>query len=164
MDGVKRIFLCLTAVFCLVGALCACRKTKDTPDLPGTLARVQGALGGEEAFIAADEDFIATNFGEPAYLSQSRVGFDAGGATREIGLFLLDDPAKTAEFEERVRAYLTREAEALASLAALYPAGELENRLALYKNAAVGSKGAMVYYFVLDQKDTRKALAALSEK
>ena len=164
MDGVKRIFLCLTAVFCLAGALCACRKTEDTPDLPTALARVQEALGGEETFIAADDDFVATNFGEPAHLSQSRVCFDAGGAAREIGLFLLDDPAEAAGFEKKIRAYLETEAEALASLAALYPAGELENRLALYKNAAVGSRGALVYYFVLDHNDAQKALAALAEK
>lgn len=160
----KRIFLCLTAVFCLAGALCACRKAEDTPDLPTAFARVQQALGGAETFVTADDDFIATNFGEAEYLSQSRVCFDAGGATREIGLFLLNDPAKVAEFEERIRAYLKKEAEALASLAALYPAGELENRLALYQNAAVGSKVALVYYFVLERADAQKALAVLSEK
>ena len=151
------------AVFCLTGALCACCKTEDTPDLPAALSRVQENLGGENAFLTADEDFITTNFGEADHLTQGRVCFDADGATREIGLFLLDDRGKTAEFEQKVREYLATEAEALAALSALYPAGELESRLALYKNATVGSRGAMVYYFVLDPEDTRKALAALAE-
>ena len=39
---------------------------------------------------------------------------------------------------------------------------ELAERLALYENATVGSEGMLVYYFVLDKKETDRALEALS--
>ena len=69
---------------------------------------------------------------------------------------------KKSGFKESLRDYLRNEQEALSSLAELYPAEELEERLALYENATVGSEGMLVYYFVLDKKETQKALEALT--
>ena len=49
-----------------------------------------------------------------------------------------------------------------ATVALTAPAEELETRLSRYQNALVGSEGMLVYYFVLDQKDTKKAFTALT--
>ena len=124
--------------------------------------RIQNAIADDKDFILADADFTADNIGTPAYLEEGAVCFGAEGKTREFGVFRLSDRTKANEFKERLRTYLQNEREALSSLADLYPAEELEQRLSLYENATVGSEGMLVYYFVLDKKETAKALEALT--
>ncbi len=116
------------------------------------VARVEEALGGAERFLVADADFSATNFGAE-YITERAVCFSQDGIG-EWGLFLLSDTAHANECKAMLRDYLNTEKEAIESLAALYPADELQERLALYKNAAVGSDGTLVWYFALD-KDAR---------
>ncbi len=124
--------------------------------------RIQNAIADDQDFITADADFTADNIGAPEYLEESAVCFGAEGKTREFGVFRLSDRTKAAEFKESLRTYLQNEREALSSLADLYPAEELEQRLSLYENATVGNEGMLVYYFVLDKKETEKALEALT--
>jgi len=130
--------------------------------LSAAVLRIQNAIADDEDFIIADADFTADNIGAPAYLEESTVCFGAEGKTREFGIFRLSDRTKAHEFKDRLRVYLQNEREALSSLADLYPAEELEQRLALYENATVGNEGMLVYYFVLDKKETAKALEALT--
>ena len=142
---------------------CSCSRTSAIEQtLSATVKRIQNAISDVEDFILADEDFTTDNIGTPAYLEESAICFGAEGKTREFGVFRLSDRSKAAEFKERLRAYLKNEKEALSSLADLYPAEELEERLSLYENATVGSEGMLVYYFVLDKKETAKALEALT--
>ncbi len=142
---------------------CACSRAEA---LEGTLgaaiSRVQNAISSTADFVMADEDFTADHIGAPDFLEESAVCFGTEGKTREFGVFRLTDRSKAAEFKKSLRAYLNNEKEALSSLAALYPADELAERLALYENATVGSEGMLVYYFVLDKKETQKALEALT--
>ena len=134
--------------------------------LDGTLSaivsRVQNAISKAADFVTADEDFTADHIGSPSSLEEGVVCFGADGKTREFGVFQLTDRSKAAEFKESLRSYLKSEKEALSSLAELYPAEEIEVRLSLYENATVGSEGMLVYYFVLDEKETAKALQALT--
>lgn len=126
------------------------------------MRHICNALGGEDGFLLADEDFISSNLGEQEFLSEARICLGNDGKTREIGLFLLTDRRRAQELMAALRVYLQSEYEALSSLAALYPAEELEERLSLYQNATVGSEGMLVYYFVLDPEDTERALFALT--
>ena len=130
--------------------------------LSATVTRIQNAIADDKDFILADADFTADNIGSPAYLAESAVCFGTKEKSREFGVFRLSDRTKAAEFKESLRDYLQNEREALSSLADLYPAEELEERLWLYENATVGSEGMLVYYFVLDKKETEKALEALT--
>lgn len=155
----KRLY----SLFFLLILLCGCQRSSAADlSLSDALQRVQNALGGKEGFTLADEDFTALNFGTPEYLEGSTICFDSGSDTREIGIFRLSDRRRAQEMKEKVREYLETEQKALASLAHLYPAEELEERLARYQRATVGSEGMLVYYFVLDEKDAQKALSALT--
>ena len=130
--------------------------------LSSTVTRIQSAISSVSDFVMADEEFTADHIGSPSYLQESAVCFGAEGKTREFGIFRLSDRSKASEFKQSLRSYLQAEKEALSALAELYPAEELEERLALYENATVGSEGMLVYYFVLDKKETDKALQALT--
>ena len=155
----KGCILCLA--FLLLFSSC-----RSTNAIEGTLAaaasRIQNAISNAEDFVTADEDFTADHIGSPTYLEESIVCFGTEGKTREFGIFRLTDRSKAAEFMGQVRSYLNNEREALSSLAELYPAEEIAERLTLYENATVGSEGMMVYYFLLDKKETDKALQALT--
>ena len=130
--------------------------------LSSTVKRIQSAISSVGDFIMADEEFIADHIGAPSYLEESALCFGAEGKAREFGVFRLSDRSKASEFKQSLRSYLQAEKEALSTLAELYPAEELAERLALYENATVGSEGMLVYYFVLDKKETDKALQALT--
>ena len=130
--------------------------------LSSTVKRIQSAISSVGDFITADEEFIADHIGAPSYLEESALCFGAEGKSREFGVFRLSDRSKASEFKQSLRSYLQAEKEALSTLAELYPAEELAERLALYENATVGSEGMLVYYFVLDKKETDKALQALT--
>ena len=157
----RRVTLFLLTLFLLFPS-CQRASAVNNGSLADALLRVQNVLGGAQNFVTTDEDFTQTNFGTPAYLDEGVVCFGEGEKTQEIGIFLLRDRSKAKEFKGLLQQYLQREAEALSSLAALYPAEELEKRLSLYENATVGSEGMLVWYFVLEGADTQKALDALT--
>ncbi len=154
---------CFVFILALLALLPSCnRATAMEQTLSEAVTRIQNALADDKDFILADEDFTTDNIGAPAYLEESAVCFGVEGKSREFGVFRLSDRTKANEFKASLRAYLQNEREALSSLADLYPAEELEERLSLYENATVGSEGMLVYYFVMDKKDTDKALQALT--
>lgn len=155
----KRCLLLLA--FLLLFSSCA-RAEAFEGTLSAVISRIQNAISDTADFVMAEQDFTADHIGSPAYLEESAVCFGAEGKTREFGIFRLTDRTKAAEFKDALRTYLKNERDALSSLAELYPAEEIEERLALYENATVGSEGMLVYYFVLDKKETDKALEALT--
>lgn len=150
-------------ILAILLALGGCARTEALGEsLSAAVSRIQNAISSTKDFVSADADFTADHIGSPAYLEEGVVCFGTEGKTREFGVFRLTDRSKAAEFKESLRSYLKNEREALASLADLYPAEELEERLSLYENATVGNEGMLVYYFVLDKKETDRALEALS--
>ena len=156
----KKCCVLFLALLLLFSGCARAEAAKQT--LSAAVSRIQNAISNVGDFVTAEEDFTADHIGSPAYLEEGVVCFGAEGKTREFGLFRLTDRTKAAEFKESLRTYLQNEREALSSLAELYPAEEIEERLALYENATVGSEGMLVYYFVLDKKETQKALEALT--
>lgn len=157
----RRVAVFLLALLLLLPS-CHSASAVEIGEIEHALLRVQNALGGKDRFIVADSDFAETNLGNPEYLKEGVICFGDDDETREIGIFRLEDRRKAAEFKQTLRDYLQSEAQALSSLAALYPAEELEARLKLYENASVGSEGMLVWYFVLDDTDKEKALGALT--
>ncbi len=151
----------LLLAFVLLFSSCA-RAEALGQSLSAAVSRIQNAISSVGDFVAAEEDFTADHIGSPDYLEEGVVCFGTEGKPREFGVFRLSDRSKAGEFKESLRTYLENEREALSSLAELYPAEEIEERLALYENATVGSEGMLVYYFVLDKKETDKALEALT--
>lgn len=141
----------------------SCHRTEAAVGSLDILAtRVQNAVSSKEDFVIADADFTSDHFGEPSFLQESIVALGNGEKTREFGLFRLKDRTKAAQLKASVQEYLKNEQEALLSLSALYPTEELQTRLSLYQNATVGSEGMLVYYFVLDKKETELAIEALT--
>ena len=157
------MLLCFLVLF-LFFPSCHRAAASEAGELSEVLLRVQNALGGKELFITADSDFVETNLGNPDYLEDAVVCLGENGEAREFGVFHLRDRRKASELKETLRGYLKSEAEMLSSLASLYPAEELETRLALYNNATVGGEGMLVWYFVLNDSDTEKALGALTKR
>ena len=154
----KRAMFLLLA---LVALLVSCQKeTPHVTSLEGEAERVMASIGGKERFLVADEDFVTSNFATTVTPLSATVCFLREGAG-EFGLFLLPDGKSAAAQLLVVEAYLQTEGEALRSLAALYPTGELEARLSLYEKALVGKKGALVYYFALPTAEAERAIAAL---
>ena len=154
---------CFVFILALLALLPSCKRASAIEQtLSETVSRIQNAIADDKDFVMADEDFTADHIGAPTYLEEGAVCFGAEGKTREFGVFRITDRSKAAEFKESLHEYLNNEKEALSSLAQLYPAEELEERLSLYENATVGSEGMLVYYFVLDKKETDKALRALT--
>jgi hypothetical protein len=142
--------------------LTACRGEPAAPQAPleQTAGQIREALGNAH-FVAADEDFIQTNFSNSGSLCGGLVFFGDEDTAGEWGVFLADSAAHAAACEAQLREYLQTEREAIASLASLYPAQELQERLALYENATVGSSGTTVYYFALNKELRTRALRAL---
>ena len=136
--------LVLTLTLCLG----SCDRQSATPiDFVTTKQQLSAAFEEREGFSRADEDFVATNFGAPDYLLDSAVYLANNG---EIGVFSLSDAKHAADMQEKIKAYLSTEREAVISLAELYPAEELSARLARFDGARVGAVGATVYYYMLD--------------
>lgn len=153
----RMILLALSISLLLVG--CGRKATDGKKEITSDVAEIQAVLGGKERFDEADEDFIATSFEDRAFEEQG-VYFMCDGFG-EFGTFLLPSAAEAAAFEGAVRAYLDREAEAIRSLAALYPAEELEARLACFDDAKILRRGAAVYYFALPREDMNRAVRAV---
>ncbi|MBR6727448.1 MAG: hypothetical protein IKM08_04590 [Clostridia bacterium] len=107
---------------------------------------------GAEDFFAADGDFIKTNFGEPDFLKEGVVYLSRANDGREFGFFELTDARYREEMLTLIRDYLASEEQSVRSLAALYPADDLQARLARFEQAAVGADGTLVYYCLVDRK------------
>ena len=107
----------------------------------------------------ADEDFIHTNFRSNG-LVEGMVLFENDGLG-EWGVFQLKERGMVSAWHEMIERYLHTEREAVAALARLYPAEELEMRLSLYDNAVIDSQGNTVFYLILTEAQKHQALAAL---
>lgn len=141
----KRFLLCcLVMLFVLVSCARGSELSFDT------LHQGVATHYGEQGFVRADSDFVESNFGKPDYLADSAVFLSERG---EIGIFSLNDPAHAEEMLALVNDYLALEQRSVIELAALYPADELEARLARFENAQSGAVGSVVYYSLLDEKD-----------
>ena len=66
------------------------------------------------------------------------------------------DESKDDNLLDQIKNYIKAESEQVKTLAALYPAEELEARLARYEKATIGSKGKLVYYIVADRPISEK--------
>ena len=155
----KRVLFLMLACSLL---LCGCKDgIKDgKSEVASDVARIWEVLGGKDQFEEADADFIATSFEDRTYRERivcfRREGFG------EFGAFLLPSAAEAVAFEGSVKRYLSREAEAIRSLASLYPAEELEERLACYDEAKVLRRGAAVYYVALPRAEADRAMQAVT--
>ena len=145
------LFLC-TLLLLLTG--CQKREATAPISLEEEATRVVQRLGPER-FTMTDADFTTINF-DAEYIEQSAI-YLARNGIGEWGVFLLDDPAHAKQCKALIRSYLDNERASIESLAALYPAKELQERLSLYKDATVDSEGALVWYFALSAQD--RALA-----
>ena len=154
----KRVLsmLCLCLLF-----LGGCQRTRAVTATPQELAaRVTEALQDEMPFTAADEDYIDSNF--EGLSGKGAVYFGDGDDVCEFGVFLLEGTAKSTALSI-LRAYITTETEALASMAALYPSEELQERLLCYQNAYVGENQGYIYYLVMDEDEMITARAVLEK-
>lgn len=150
----KRTLIVLLLIsLLLVG--CSEKTADGKSEVESDVARIQDVLGGNARFEKADEDFIATSFEDRSFEEQ-HVCFVRDGFG-EFGVFLLPSAAEAAAFEGTVRGYLDREAEAIRSLAALYPAEELQERLSCFEDAKILRHGAAVYYFALPREEAARA-------
>ena len=157
----RRICFVMLALLLFLGG-CKGNTPREKVEVMTGVERVQSVLGGKERFAVADEAFVTANF-DPDSLAQHTVLFESDGAYGELGIFSAKD-GKAVALEQAVRAYLAREAEAIRSLASLYPADELQARISCYEEAIVGREGEIVYYFALPREQAQRALAALFEK
>lgn len=137
-------------LFCLVMLLLLVSCSRESEISFDALHQGVATHYGEQGFLRADPDFTESNFGKPDFLSDSAVFLSERG---EIGIFSLNDPARAAEMLTLVNDYLALEQRSVIELAALYPADELEARLARFENAQSGAIGSVVYYSLLDEKD-----------
>ncbi len=152
---------CLAALLALLLLLGGCTREarSDEAELEASAAKVLESLGGKERFLRADDDFTEMNFS--ADYIEERAVYLAEDGIGEWGLFSLRDTAQSRACREMLADYLENERAAIESLAALYPADELQERLALYQNAQVGADGALVWYFALPASESNLALRAL---
>lgn len=146
----KKLIVCLLALLCLLSA-CAARNLPLTEDLD---ERIRSAV--DLPFVRADEDFGQTNFNGLAGVSSWRVYLSEANDGIEYGFFVMEDAADTIRMETQIKNYIKAESEQVKTLAALYPAEELEARLARYEKATIGSKGKLVYYIVADRPISEK--------
>ncbi len=154
----KRWIFLLMCLLLLTG--CNRAPAPSDEEFEASCAAVAEALGGQERFALADEDFVQTAFSPKNAPLHARVCFEKEGCG-EWGLFFVSDTAEAKALESALRAYLAQEKEAVESLAELYPARELEQRLALYTDAEVGCHQGYVWYFALSPADRTAAMRAL---
>lgn len=139
--------------------LCSCTGQNREFDIQAAAQRTMESYE-PNAFVRADSDFVSTNFGTPEYLEEAAVYYTRNGDGTEFGFFRLSNMKYTADMEEKIRDYLKSEREAVASLAALYPAEELSTRLSRFDGATVGTAGNTVYYFLTEQIAVKNAFAS----
>ncbi len=151
----KKIWMLLS--ICLLFSACATQPKE--LDLQAAAQRVMESYEAN-AFVRADEDFVATNFGTPEYLEEAAVYYTKNGDGTEFGFFRLSDARYTADMEQALKDYLASERESVEALAALYPAEELQARLARFDGATVGAKGDTAYYFLTDPTIAKTVLGS----
>lgn len=149
----KTIWILLS--LCLLFSACATQPKE--LDLQAAAQRTMESYEAN-AFVRADEDFVATNFGTPEYLEEAAVYYTQNGDGTEFGFFRLSDAKYTAEMERLIRDYLASERESVEALAALYPAEELQARLARFDSVTVGAVGNTVYYFLTEPTIAKNVL------
>ena len=139
-------FLCLCLLLFL---LFGCAKEEKSLDFETAASRILEA-SENGAFVRADEDFVKTNFGAPDYLTEAVVYYAERDDGTEFGFFRVSDAMHVSDMEQTVSEYLATEREAVESLAALYPAEELNARLARFQHAKTGARDTVVYYCLGD--------------
>ena len=132
-----------------------CQRTEAVISTPAELAeQLARALQEETPFTAADADYIDSNF--EGLGGDGVIYFGNDDDVCEFGIFpIANTDASTAG--SVIRTYIAAEAEALASMAQLYPSEELRERLACYRNAYIGEGGGYIYYFIMEDEDTARA-------
>lgn len=154
----KTVCFLLLLVFIFSG----CQKTQTKgPEVDDAVRRIHDSLPTQTEFLAADADFVPDTFGNMDHLLDATVCFGKDDVTRQFGVFRLKDAGKAENLKHLIQKYLAYEKEALTTLAKLYPAEELKTRLSLYENAVIGSKGDLVYYFVLGDEANARAREAI---
>lgn len=148
--------------FCFLFALlllfsgCSREKMDLTPEKAAEVVLTE--YGERTHFVRAEDDFLNTNFGSHDYVRESAVYFDENGDGSEFGFFRLSDEQYSEEMIAAIQAYINSERQSVESLAALYPADDLSNRLQRFDNATVGHMGDLVYYFVTEPTIAKNAV------
>ena len=150
----KKILSFVLLALLLFGA-CA-RNVQDIPaDDIAQEIRQSLSLSGDCA--PADADFFELNFsGAPAPKSYA-VYLSDTAPMWEYGVFCMETTADAAKMLTAVKEYLASEAEAKASLAALYPSETASAESAYYHNAQSATAGTVVYYFAGDEANAKVA-------
>ena len=148
--------ICFLFVLLLLFSGCSREKMDLTPEKAAEVVLTE--YGENTRFVRAEEDFLTTNFGSNDYVREAAVYFDEDGNGGEFGFFRLSDEQYSAEMITAVREYINSERQSVESLAALYPAEELSNRLQRLDNATVGHKGDLVYYFITEPTVAQNAV------
>ena len=148
--------ICFLFVLLLTFSGCS-RETMDmTPEKAAEVVLTE--YGENTNFVRADEDFLTTNFGSRDYVSESAVYFSENGDGNEFGFFRLSDEQYSDEMIAAVEEYINSERQSVQSLAALYPADELSDRLQRFDSATVGHMGDLVYYFITEPTIAKNAV------
>lgn len=150
----KRFVLFLL-LFTLLFAGCT-KREKGAPAADLVADSVIDALHGEARFHAADADYTEMSFDFAPLPTESALYFGEEFGV-EIGVFSFESAAAAERGAATIKNYLSREADAVRDLAALYPADELTARLARYAHATVLVEGNTAAYFLLP--DTERPLA-----
>ena len=116
----KKLILCIIVTVCLLSA-CAARDLPITENLD---ERIKEAI--DIPFVRADEDFGKTNFDDLSGVKSWRIYLSEKNDGTEYGYFVMESKEDAARMQEQIRAYLDTECEQVRSLAALYPAEDLE--------------------------------------
>ena len=155
----KKLILFIVLSACLLLSACA---AKDLPVTENLEERIKQAV--DIPFVRADEDFGQTNFDGLSGVKSWRVYLSEENNGTEYGFFVMESNDDVARMQELIRAYIDSEYEQVRSLAALYPAEELEARLSRYEKATVGAKGKLVYYIVADRPISERIRHVFQQK
>ena len=148
--------ICFLLAFLLLFCACSREATDITPEKAAET--VLSEYGENTAFVRAEEDFLTTNFGARDYVRESAVYFSENGDGSEFGFFRLSDEQYSDEMIAAIQSYIKSERQSVESLAALYPADDLTNRLDRFDNATVGHMGDLVYYFITEPTVAKNAV------
>lgn len=148
--------ICFLFVLLLLFSGCSREKLDLTPEKAAEVVLTE--YGENTQFVRAEEDFLTTNFGSHDYVREAAVYFSENGDGSEFGFFRLSDEQYSAEMIAAVQEYINSERQSVESLAALYPADDLSNRLQRFDNATVGHMGDLVYYFITEPTVAKNAV------
>ncbi len=153
-----RHVLCMLLLPLLL--FCSCAQDGGDTDIPSAVSAVRASYA-DGALVQADADLVTTNFGALDFVDVAEVWLTENGDGTEFGFFHLTDTRRAGELQARIRDYLANERQAVESLAALYPAEELQARLDRFTHAKVGQAGAVVYYLLADVDTVKQISDAL---